>query len=53
MKNIIINAVTGEKKEIEVENPQKANEILSEPTLEERIKATEDAILVLLDMGVF
>jgi hypothetical protein len=30
----------------QVETPQ------TEPTLEERVKATEDAILILMDMGV-
>lgn len=48
MKHILFNPITGEKTEIEVEDQTPESEKTPEPTQEERLKAIEDAILILM-----
>lgn len=50
-KATYFNPVTGEKREIEIEDSP-TTESPIELTLEERVKATEEAIIALMDMGV-
>lgn len=52
MKQFIVDAMTGELTENEIPDIPLEPQPEEPPTLEERVKATEDAILMLMDMGV-
>lgn len=50
-KSILIDAITGKQTIIDIEEPPQP-EVTILPEIEERIKSTEEAILILLDMGM-
>jgi hypothetical protein len=52
MKILITNNITGEVSEVEEETYIATQQPTPEPTLEERLQATEEALLTLLTMGV-
>lgn len=47
-KQILFDPVTGEKKLVDVEEIPREPEKMPEPNQEERLKAIEDAILILM-----
>jgi hypothetical protein len=53
MKVVVTNLLTGKVEEIEQEEIiESITAVMVEPTLEERLQATENALLTLLSMGV-
>lgn len=50
-KSVLIDAITGKQTIIDIENPPQP-EVNILPDIEERIKSAEEAILILMDMGM-